>query len=299
MARILYDSLVLDPETLAPITDPTFSDAVYYAVECQDYEFFSGTPEQRAEAYLRSGDSLDSSLPSFASGYYGDLPCVFWPRGDSEPETPAPLVADDIPTLVLGATADPATPLSNGRSVFSRLANGYFVTETGGPHVIFGRGVSCVDELVTAFLVDDQVPAQRETICDGEVISEFLPPAPLDAAEFADPLEALSSVDDEIYYLPEYIYWDLTTPTMVGCPFGGSLSFEPSDAGERLAFSNCAFSDGFVMNGRGIYDYSASLFILTVAVTGLDEGALIYTRDANDVRTVQGMYAGEPVDLKK
>ncbi len=92
------------------------------------------------------------------------------------------------------------------------------------------------------------------------MISEFLPLAPLDAAEFADPLEALSSVDDEIFYLPEYYYWDLTTPTVVGCPFGGSFSFESSAAGENLAFSNCAFSDGFVITGRGIYDYNAGLF---------------------------------------
>jgi hypothetical protein len=39
--------------------------------------------------------------------------------------------------------------------------------------------------------------------------------------------------------------------------------------------------------------------MLAVAVNGPDEGALIYTRDAEDVRTVQGMYAGEPVDLKE
>jgi pimeloyl-ACP methyl ester carboxylesterase len=299
MARTLYDSLVLDPETLAPITDPTFSDAVYYAVECQDYQVFSGTPEQRAEAYFRAVEGLESSLPSFAWIFYGDLPCVFWPQGDSEPETPAPFVADGIPTLVLGATADPATPFSNGQSVFGRLADGYLVTQTAGPHVIFGRGVSCVDDLVTAFLVDDQVPARRETTCKGQVISEFLPLAPLDAAEFADPLDALSSVDDEIFYLPEYYYWDLTTPTAVGCPFGGSMSFEPSDAGESLAFSSCAFSDGFVMDGRGIYDYNAGLFVMAVSVTGLEEGALIYTRDGNDVRTVQGTYAGEQVDLKQ
>ena len=298
MARILYDSLAVDPETLAPITDPSFSDAVYYAVKCRDYEYFSGTPEQRAEAFLRSGDSLDSSLPGFTSAYYGDLPCVFWVQGDSEPERPAPLVAHGIPTLVLGATADPATPISNGRSVFSNLADGYLITETGGPHVIFGVGVSCVDDLVTAFLVEDRVPAQRETTCEGQVISEFLPLAPLDAAEFADPLEALSSVDDEIFYLPEYYYWDLTTPTAVGCPFGGSLSFESSEAGENLAFKGCAFSDGFVMSGRGVYDYNAGLFLLAVAVTGLEEGALIYTRDADYVRTVQGTYAGEQVDLK-
>ncbi len=259
MARILYEALAVDPETLAPLADPSGSDAAFYAVECQDHQFFSGTVEQRVEAYLRAGDSLDGSLPNFSSVFYQALPCVFWPRGDAAPEAPAPLVADGIPTLVLGATADPATPISNGQSVFSNLADGYLVTETGGPHVIFGWGVSCVDDLVTAFLVDDQVPVERETTCKGDVISEFLPLAPLDAAEFADPLGALSSVDDEIYYLPEYYYWDLTTPTVVGCPFGGSFSFESSAAGENLAFSKCAFSDGFVMTGRGIYDYNAGL----------------------------------------
>ena len=299
MARTLYDSLVVDPETLEPKIDPSYSDAVYYAVECRDYEYFSGTPEERAEAYLRAGDSLDSSLPSFASVFYGDLPCVFWLQDDAESQRPAPLVADGIPTLVLGATADPATPLSNGQSVFSNLADGYMVTETGGPHIIFGWGVSCVDDLVTAYLVDDQVPAERETTCEGEVISEFLPLAPLDAAEFANPLEALSSVDDELFYLPEYYYWDLETSTAIGCPFGGSFSFEATDAGESLELSSCAFSDGFVMNGRGVYDYNAGLFLLAVAVTGLEEGSLIYTRDADYVRTVQGTYAGEPVNLRQ
>jgi pimeloyl-ACP methyl ester carboxylesterase len=299
MARILYDSLPLDPETLEPLTVLSSSDAVHYAVQCQDQEYFSGTPEQRAEAYLRAGDNLEASLPNFSALFYGDLPCVFWAPGDSESSRPAPLVADGIPTLVLGATADPATPISNGRSVFSNLADGYLVTQTGGPHVIFGRGVPCVDDLVTAFLVHDQVPDQRGTTCEGEVITAFVPLAPLDAGEFADPLEALSSLDDEFFFLPEYYFWDLTTPTVIGCPFGGSLSFEGSDAGETLAIEDCAFSEGFVMNGRGIYDYNAAFFSLAVAVTGLEEGALIYTRDADYVRTVQGTYAGEPVDLKQ
>jgi pimeloyl-ACP methyl ester carboxylesterase len=297
MARILYDSLVLDPETLAPVEDPSYSDAVYYAVECQDYEYFSGTPEERAAAYLRLGDGLYTSLPSFASVFYGDLPCAFWTRANLEPGRPAPLLADGIPTLVLGAIADPATPISNGRGVFSRLADGYLVTETGGPHIIFGWGVSCVDDLVTAYLVDDQVPAQRETTCEGEVSREFVPLAPLDAAEFATPLEALSSADDEFYYLPEYYYWDTTTPTTTGCPFGGSFSFEPSDTGEAYALSDCAFSEGFVLTGSGTYDYDKQLFTLEVAVTGLEAGTLTYTRDADDVRTVQGTYAGKPVDL--
>ena len=40
LAKLYYDSLSVDPDTLAPIEDPTWSDAVYYAVECQDYAFY-------------------------------------------------------------------------------------------------------------------------------------------------------------------------------------------------------------------------------------------------------------------
>jgi hypothetical protein len=272
---------------------------VYYAVECQDYGYFSGTPEQRAEAYLRAGDNLDTSLPNFASIFYGDLPCAFWPHANPDPTRPAPLIAEGISTLVLGATADPATPLSNGQSVFSRLADGYMVTETGGPHVIFGWGLSCVDELVTSYLVDGQVPVQRETTCEGEVSRAFVPLAPLSATAFADPLEALSSVDDELYYLPEYYYWDLATTTSIGCPFGGTFLFEPSDIGEAYILNKCAFSEGNVMTGSGSYNYITSVFSLEVTVSGLGEGRLTYTRDVDDIRTVTGTYNGQPVDLSR
>jgi pimeloyl-ACP methyl ester carboxylesterase len=298
LARTLYDSLGLDPETLEAIPDPSYSDAVYYAVECQDYSYSSGTSAQRAEAYLRAGDATDASLPRFSSIFYGDLPCAFWPNATTNANRPAPLTALDFPTIVLNGTADPATPYEGARSVFQLLEDGYFITETGGPHVIFGWGVSCVDELVTAFLVDGALPA-RETTCEGVVADEFVPLAPLSAADFADPLEALASVDDEIYFLPEYYYWDAETPTTVGCPFGGTLSFEPSDVGEKFTFSDCAFSDGFVMKGEGVYNYDEELFTINVTVSGLASGTLAYTRDVDYNLTITGDYAGATVDLSE
>jgi len=297
LARTFYDALLLDPETLEPIPDPSYSDAVYYAVECLDYAYFSGSTEQRALAYLRSGDRLDEELPRFTSVYYGDLPCVFWPNANQDETRPAPLAAQNFPVLVLNATSDPATPYSNAQNVHTSLENSYLVTETGGPHIIFAWGVSCVDDLVTQFLVEDQLPESRETVCEGVVAEAFYPLAPRDASEFADPLEALASVDDELYYLPEYYYWDLTTPTAVGCPFGGKLAFEPSDDGEAFTLEQCAFSDGFVMTGSGEYNYDEELFSLEVAVSGLAEGQLAYTRDADWNLQVTGEYAGEQVDL--
>ncbi len=299
MARIFYNSLVLDPETLDAIPDPTYSDAIFYGVECQDYGYFSGTPEERANAYLRAGDKTDFDIPYFSSIFYGDMPCMFWPNPTANNARPAPLTNDGIPTLVLGALADPATPVSNGQNVYSRLSNGYLITQDGGPHVIFGRGESCIDDLVTDFLVNDQLPPQRETTCEGTVTSEFVPLAPLNAAEFANPLDALRSVDDEIYYLPEYYYWDVETPTSVGCPFGGTLSFEATDTGDALVFDSCSFTNGFSLTGSGSNNYDEGSFTLEVDVTGLKDGSLIYTRDGDGNLHVTGTYGSEAVDLSE
>lgn len=178
IARILYDSLSLDPETIAAMPDPSYSDAVYYAVECRDYAYFNGMIKERAQAYMRSGDELDASLSRFASVFYGELPCVFWPNARSDLARPAPLNTEGIPTLVLNATTDPATPYSNAQAVHAHLAQSYLVTETGGLHIIFGWGNTCVDDLVTAFLVEDQLPPLTETVCEGNVAAEFVNLAP-------------------------------------------------------------------------------------------------------------------------
>ncbi|MBI3760617.1 MAG: alpha/beta fold hydrolase, partial [Chloroflexi bacterium] len=296
LARLAYDALSLDPETLAAIPDPTWSDAVYYAVECNDYEYFSGTAEDRAQAYLRAGDVVDASIPRLSSIFYADLPCPFWPA-HADPR-PAPLTADGIPTLVLGATADPATPVANGERVFHRLADGFLITTDGGAHVIFGRGDACPDEIVTAFLVEGKLPAQRETRCHGVIADDYVSLAPADARAFADPLDALASAETEITYLPEYYNWDGETTTSVGCPHGGALTFEA--AGEdQFTLTSCAFSSGFVMTGRGTYNSDDDRFTLDVAVTGLADGKLNYAREGDGTMTVTGEYGGKEVSFTK
>jgi hypothetical protein len=295
----LYNQLALNPETLDAIPDPTYSDAVFYGVECQDYAYFTGTPEERVEAFLRAGNNLDTSLRYFPSLFYADMPCAFWPNQPDAETRPAPLTANGIPTLILGAIADPATPVSNGQRVFSRLSNGYLITQNGGPHIIFGRGVSCIDDLVTNFLVNDQPPAQRETICEGEVNDEFILPAPVNASEFTDPLKALTSVEDEIYYLPEYYYWDAATPTAIGCPFGGILSFEATDIGDSFSLDACSFSKGFIMTGSGTTNYDEGTFTLEVDVTGLVEGVLTYVHDGEGSILLTGIYGGGAIELSE
>ncbi len=297
LARVMYNSLYLDPETLEAIPDPSYSDAVYYGVTCRDYAHPGETMEERALGFIREGDEVDASLPRLASVFYGDLPCVFWPYAQTDQNRPAALSAEGIPTLVLNATTDPATPYSNAQSVYSRLADGYLVTEIGGPHVIFGWGNTCVDSLVAAFLVEDQPPAERETVCEGLVASEFVPLAPIEAAEFENPLEALAAVDNEIYYLPEYYYWDYQTPTTIACPFGGTLAFEPVETGDVFTLTGCAFSEGFVMTGHGSNNHDEGVFSLDINVSGLADGSLVYTRDAEWSLHVSGEYDGQVIDL--
>src|SRR3972149_641335 len=79
LARVAYDAMSVDPETLTPLVDPGWSDAVSYAVECDDYDFGP------AEAHLRAGDVIDASLPRLGSVFYGDLPWASWPPAGRDP----------------------------------------------------------------------------------------------------------------------------------------------------------------------------------------------------------------------
>ena len=301
MVRILYDALSLDPHFLTPVPDPGFSDASYYAVKCSDTQFFSGTPEERAQQYIQAGSALDAQSvypPYFHSFFYRDLPCVSWPDSPQGSTDLAPLVASGVPVLVLHSTADPSVTTSSVRGIFQELADGSLVTIQGGSHPAFGWGMPCPDVLVTDFLVEGRAPAVRETTCQGEVIGSYFNLSPVEAAEFTTPLEALIAADIDIHYLPEHYFWDRKSPREVGCSFGGVVSFAPSQDGEIFSFENCAFSEGFVLTGKGSYNISQAVFSMDVSVTGLADGNLVYTRLPGQV-TASGSYAGQPIVLKK
>jgi pimeloyl-ACP methyl ester carboxylesterase len=293
LARLLYPNLGLDPQTEQVIPDPTYSDAIFYGVECQDYSYFSGSPSHRADAYLRAGDAVEPNIARLASLFYGDLPCPFWPHASTDPTRPAPLRAPGVPTLVLGATADPATPYGNGVDVFGRLADGYLVTQQDGPHVIFGRGNACPDDLVTAFLVQDRRP-DRRTTCPGQIADQYVPVAPADVTAFATAEAALTSAETEISYLPEYYYWDGLTPTSTGCARGGTLGLTADASTYSFALDRCAFTAGFAMTGRGSYDSGRDRFALHVTVGDPARCQLDYVRTGARTK-VTGRCAGLPV----
>jgi pimeloyl-ACP methyl ester carboxylesterase len=286
LARLFYIDVALDPQTLDVIPDPSWSDAIYYGVECQDYGYRGNTPEEKADNYLDAADPFEFSIPRLASIIYGDLPCAYWTAATSDLTRPEYLFAEGVPTLVLGATADPATPVNNGIDVYQHLADAYLITQQGGPHVIYGRGNECPDALVTDFLVKDRVPSQRETLCEGYVAGEHVPLAPRNASAFQNPSQALSSVETEIDYLPEFYYWDGLTPTSTACADRGTLSFEANNAGTKYNFTldHCAFTKNFILTGKGSYNTDNDRFVLDVSTTGRWTCDLKYVRTGERIK---------------
>lgn len=300
LARLLYIDLMVDPQTLDVIPDPSWSDAVFYGVECQDYGYPGNTPDRKAENYLDAADPFETSIPRLASVIYGDLPCAYWPNATSDLTRPNYLVAEGVPTLVLGATADPATPVSHGINVYRHLADGYLITTQGGPHVTFGYGKDCPDALVTNFLVNDVVPAQRETVCEGVVADDYVPLAPRTAKGFQDPAEALSSVETEIDYLPEFFYWDGSTPTSAGCTYGGTFGFDLSGSGAKYNFdlNRCEFTSNFKITGTGSYNIGIDRFVLNLKTTGRWTCDLRYVRKGDRI-TLSGTCNGKPINTDR
>jgi pimeloyl-ACP methyl ester carboxylesterase len=282
LLRLLYYSLGADPETLEVEPDPSFSDAMYYGVECRDYSYYSGTPEEQAAQWFAEGAEVEAAVPRMGFIFYGDLPCLYWKDAAQDVQRPAPLRADGVTTIVLGADTDPATPYGNGVAVYKRLADGYLITQEGGPHVIFGRGRACPDDIVTAFLVDDVPPADRETVCPGEVADPYVPIAPLTAFGYRTPRAALASAEREITYLPEYNAWTGVGTGAAGCPTGrkGRITFRfVSDSRVAFKLQRCGFTEGLSLTGTGSYDYDDDRFALNVTLRGRFRGHYRYVRD--------------------
>jgi pimeloyl-ACP methyl ester carboxylesterase len=296
LARLLYLNLSLDPQTLTAMQDDSYSDAVYYAVECQDYGYAGNSPDEKADNYLAEGNWI--AIARFKSIIYGDLPCAYWPAAISDPARPAPVRAEGIPVLILGATADPVTPLGNGMNVFQHLADGYLITTNGGPHVTFGYGNSCPDKLVVDFLVQGTPPASRTTTCAGRVMDSYVPLAPASASAFASLPEALVSFEIEMYYLPEFYYWQGDESMTAGCPQGGTMQAESTDEGIAITLADCAFSAGFQLTGSGIYDSENDIFTGDTTVSGnwvCDR--LQYIRTAETI-AVDGSCNGQPTQFQ-
>jgi pimeloyl-ACP methyl ester carboxylesterase len=301
LAELFYIALGLDPQTRAAIPDPTYSDAAYYTVNCADYRYFNGTPAERARRYMQAGDQSDTATPRMNSVFYGDLPCIFWPTAENVSVFDAARGAD-IPTLVLNATADPATPPQQGRNVFRRLKNAALIEQQNGPHVIFGRGESCIDIPVANFLIENALPAQREISCPGEMVDAYVPVIGERLAEYKDVLDALRAVDIEMRQSAGYIAWSRAVPLRSGCLRGGGISYEYVETGrnghDKLTLNSCALLSDLVLTGSGRITPGRDAISFNVTISGAVTGTLEYSHIRSRIR-VTGTLNGEAIDLSR
>ena len=132
---------------------------IYYAVSCLDSEW-PETPEE----LLAGGKAAAEQAPHFGEAIVNEyVKCTMWPaeeqplRAGTAPGTP--------PILVVSTTNDPATPYEAGVRTAERLESGVLLTHEGDGHGIVGMGNDCVDDAVTAYLVDLE-PPEDGTTCE-------------------------------------------------------------------------------------------------------------------------------------
>jgi pimeloyl-ACP methyl ester carboxylesterase len=295
LARLAYISLAQDPETLAAIPDDTWSDAMFYGVECMDYDYGPGTGEQRAQRYITAGNAADVAHGRVGSIFYGDMPCAYWPARPPTPARPDYLTDTPYPVFVLASTTDPATPYAGALRIMSHLTDGYLLIHPGGPHIIFGRENACPDDDITAFLVDGVRPGTRFITCDFTGTDPYVSIPAAKVKDYRDALAAMTAMDDEINYSADYWNWDGVDPLAYGCLFDGSIEYTAFRNGYKAALDDCEFTDGLPLTGNATIDTTRNTFVLKV--TGPSATNLEYKRDAKGKTSVTGTYFGKPASM--
>jgi pimeloyl-ACP methyl ester carboxylesterase len=289
----------LEPGSDALDIDPTFSDAAYFTINCNDYLWYTGTTAQRAEQFMRNGDIAERALERLDSVYYSDLPCLYWPTGRAPAQYDLSR-ARDLPTLVLVAAADPATPAEQGRDVFNRLSNAVLIEMSNGPHVIFGRGEDCVDNPVNAFLLDDVLPDSKTIACEGDLIRSYRALPPQTAADVDDLLDTMIAIEADLRLSPNYDSWDGENQLRMSCYGGGearfSIGFNTPE--ESFSLRGCTLIDGWVLNGTGRYNPDKGAWSMNVRVSGSARGSLTYTR-SEDIYRLTGTLDGKRVNVRR
>ena len=263
---------------------------MYFAVECQDYAYYpaAGDPIARLHTWVEDAKKAGVEKLRLAATYFGDAPCLWWPNTPTvDPRIPA-VVDAPYPTFVLTATLDPATPLANAMRIYSRMNDAYLFVQTGGPHVIFGRGLSCPDDAITAFLGADVLPATRINVCDGAVADPYVANPLRTAASYGTASEFATSIEDTLLNSDDYNYRFDTDPISLGCDRGGALTMRAGSAGTRIDFTRCAYTPGLAMTGNANLSDDGS-YRLSVRI---GSQSFLYTRDADGARSRSAARSG-------
>jgi pimeloyl-ACP methyl ester carboxylesterase len=147
---------------------------MYNAVACLDADL-----PRDAGAFLSLIEKARAAAPRFgAVNVYTWLPCAFWPAPAAPVQPPTARGAP--PILILGTTADPATPYAWAVAASDQLEPAVLLTYRGDGHTAYLSLDRCVTEAVHRYVIELQVPPAGTVCGDG-------PAEPLVVAEPASP----------------------------------------------------------------------------------------------------------------
>jgi pimeloyl-ACP methyl ester carboxylesterase len=302
LLQLGYSNLFIDPETEIGMEDPAWFGAAYYAITCTDYDSGPGTADERARRILDEARALAPEAPRLLRSYYIErLACAYWPH--QGPSTrPQPYAGGDWPTLVLNGSNDPITPISMAYSVLDNARNAYAVFMTGGPHVIWGRGLACPDNIVVALLSDGTLPAAREQVCEQEPVADYTALTLPDPAQ-ADAFTVARAIETELTgYIP-LMSWAGDQPTSIGCPLGGTVLATPTDQGTDFTFSDCRFWPDLAFSGTAVQVLLGEpddRIKATVRISGAQTGEITYLhRIKDETYSLTGTWNGQPAGLPR
>ncbi|RBY97039.1 hypothetical protein DQ237_05425 [Blastococcus sp. TF02-8] len=293
LARLAAATAGADPNTGEVLPDPSFSPALFLAVECQDYPFVPAGRTGRAEldAWLDGAAAAGIEDLRLDDPYYGDLPCLFWPHEEEPTPLPAPPADPPYPVLLLTADTDPNTPTANALRVHARDLGSALVTLPGGPHVLFGWGYPCVDRAVLRLLSDGRLPSRPETTCDDDPVRMPYVPLPPDSdVGYQDPYETVGLIVTEVLGA-SFESWPAIEPLELACRWGGSLEYSLDRRGTvEVALDGCEWTQDVSVHGT-VEVTDAGSGDLTMDVT-LPFAELQLEADGD----VDGTFRGRPVD---
>jgi pimeloyl-ACP methyl ester carboxylesterase len=130
------------------------------AVNCLDLPPAYNSPDEVRKAL----PAFERTSPVFGEGLaWASLNCAYWPVKPTG--APHRIEAKGAaPIVVVGTTRDPATPYRWATSLSRQLSSARLLTYEGDGHTAYGRGSTCIDRTINAYLLRG-APPTRDKRC--------------------------------------------------------------------------------------------------------------------------------------
>jgi hypothetical protein len=127
------------------------------AINCLDQAW----PKDPAVLKSDAAEAMARAPEFGVADLYSGLTCTLWPLPATR--SPHPIAAPGSPPIVvIGSTADPATPYAGARALAGELSQGVLLTRVGDGHTGY-RASACIRANVDPYLLNLTVPAKATT----------------------------------------------------------------------------------------------------------------------------------------